>query len=255
MFFILSKLLYFLIQPLNWIIGLLLFSVFSKKAKWKKKSRNLALILLIFFTNPLLLNLFTKAWQSDVYTVESLGENFDIGIVLGGYSNFRLQPRDRYHFSGSVNRFTQALELYKEGKIKKMLLTGGTGSLWKDVPGEAGEIKRFLIKMGVPEDDIIIESKSRNTRENALFTKEILEKSYPNANCLLITSATHMRRSKGCFNKVGVAFTPFSTDITVEEFRWSLGTTIYPTPDGFNRWGLIIKEWIGYLVYWIVGYV
>ena len=255
MFFILSKLLYFLIQPLNWIIGLLIFSVFSKKQKWKNRTRNLAIILLLFFTNPFFLNLVTKAWETDVYAISSLNQTYDIGIVLGGYSNFSLQPRERYHFSGSANRLTQALELYKTGKIKKLLLTGGTGSLWGKPPGEANEIKLFLLKMGVPDSDIIIEPLSRNTRENALYTKGILDATYPDASCLLITSATHMRRSKGCFRKVGIHFTPFSTDIIGEEFRFIPSSLITPTTDGFSRWGLIIKEWIGYIVYWMVGYI
>jgi uncharacterized SAM-binding protein YcdF (DUF218 family) len=255
MFFILSKVLFFLIQPLNWVVGLLIYSVFSKKPKWKKRSRNLALIFLVFFTNGFILNLVMRAWETDIQPFSSLSQSYDIGIVLGGYSNFHIQPDERYNFSQGANRLTQALELYKEGKIKKILLTGGSGSFMKDFPSEANEVRPFLLKMGVSENDLIIEPNSRNTHENAVFTKQILEKYFPDSNCLLITSAYHMRRSKGCFKKENIRFTAFSTDILGEEFRLSPANLILPNSMGFSRWELLIKEWIGYAVYWFSGYI
>ncbi len=255
MFFILSKVLFFVIQPLNWIIGLLIYTVFSKRPKWKKRTRNAALILLVFFTNGFIANLVTRAWESDIYSISSLRQNYDIGIVLGGYSNFNIQARERYNFSASANRLTQAVELYKEGKIKKLLLTGGSGSLLREAPNEAEEIRPFLIKMGVLESDLIIEPKARNTHENAIFTKKILEKDFPNASCLLITSAYHMRRSKGCFKKEKVAFTPFSTDLFGEEIRFSPSLLFIPNSGCLSRWELLIKEWVGYIVYTLSGYI
>ena len=255
MFFVLSKVLLFLIQPLNWIIGLLIYSIFSKKIVWKKRSLKIALGLIIFFTNGFILNLAMNAWESDIKTLSSLNQTYDVGIVLGGYSNAHIQPRERYNFSQNANRLTQALELYKDGKIGKMLLTGGSGSLLQEMPSEAIEIQKFLLKMGVMKEDIIIEPNSRNTHENAVFTKQILEKEYPNAKCLLITSAFHMRRSKGCFQKENIQVTPFSTDILGEEIRWSPSLLFIPNSGVFGRWELLIKEWVGYLVYRISGYI
>ena len=255
MFFILSKVLFFLIQPLNWIVGLLLYSTFTKKAKWKKRSRNSALILLIVFSNGFLFNLIVKAWETDIYPISSLDQNYDIGIVLGGYSNLNLKPRERYHFNPSVNRLTQALELYKEGKVKKLLLTGGTGSLLQSSPKEANEISSFLLKMGVEEDDLILEPSSRNTYENALYTKRILQEDFAGSSCLLITSAFHMRRSKACFSRQNICFTPFSTDIIGEEVRLTIGGLLIPNSRTLGRWEMLIKEWIGYIFYWINGYL
>lgn len=196
-----------------------------------------------------------KTWESDIYPISSLNQNYDIGIVLGGYTNFNIKPRERYNFSTNANRLTQALELYKDGKIKKILLTGGTGSLIKQSSKEANEIKSFLLKMGVVENDLIIEARSRNTHENAVFTKQLLEKEFPNTKCLLITSAFHMRRSKACFRKENLEFTPFSTDIISEEIRFIPSALIFPNSSGFNRWELLIKEWVGYVVYWFIGYI
>lgn len=254
MFFILSKVLYFLIVPLNWVVGLLLYSVFSKKPKWKKRSRNIAVILLVFFSNHFIFNLVIKAWESDVKPLASLA-TYDIGIVLGGYSNFEIYPRDRYNFTKRANRLTQAVELYKKGVFKKMLLTGGSGSILLNERSEAAEVEHYLITMGVRKEDLIIEPDSRNTHENAVFTKAILAKDFPDASCLLITSGFHMRRSKGCFEKEEVAFTPFSTDLIAERIRFTPNTIFFPNRDGFWRWEMLMKEWVGYVVYWLRGYI
>ncbi len=254
MFFILSKVLYFLIVPLNWIVGLLLYTIFGKNKKWKRLSRNVAVIMLVFFSNHFIFNLVINAWESDIKPVTSI-QTHDIGIVLGGYSNFEIYPRDRYNFSKSANRLTQAIELYKKGLIKKMLLTGGSGSMLLDERSEANEVKSFLLLMGIKKEDIILEPDSRNTHENAVFTKAILDKDYPNASCLLITSAFHMRRSKACFNKEGVSFTAFSTDIIAERVRFTPNTILFPNRDGFWRWEMMIKEWVGCVFYWLRGYI
>lgn len=254
MFFFFSKLFLFLIQPINWIVALLLFAVFTKNEKWKTRSRNFALILLLFFTNRFVCNLAIKSWETDVQPISELRQDYDIGIVLGGYSNFNLEPKERYHFNSSANRLTQSIELYKAGKIKKILVTGGSGSWLNETPNEAEEIKPFLIKMGVLENDIIVEPLARNTHENATFTKQILQKNYPDASCLLITSAFHMRRSKACFQKEKIQFSPFSTDILGEENHLSANFIFIPNPDSLSLWNLLIKEWIGVIVYRLKGY-
>lgn len=254
MFFVLSKVLYFLIVPLNWIVGLLLYAVFGKNQKWKKRCRNLAVGLLIFFSNHFIFNLVIKAWESDVIPVSQL-ETYDIGIVLGGYSNFEIYPRDRYNFSKRANRLTQAVELYKKGIIKKMLVTGGSGSILLDERSEAAEVESYLRSMGIKQEDIILEPDSRNTHENAVFTKAILDQSYPDAKCLLITSGFHMRRSKGCFKKEAVAFTAFSTDVIAERIRVTPNSIFFPNHDGLWRWEMLLKEWVGYIVYWLRGYI
>ena len=99
------------------------------------------------------------------------------------------------------------------------MLTGGAGNLLEKKVSEAEEMIAFLDKMDVPRADIIIEGASRNTHENAAFTKTILENDYPGSRCLLITSAWHMRRSAGCFKKEKVAFTPYCVDYVSERAR------------------------------------
>ncbi len=256
MFFIVSKILYFLIQPINWVLGLMLYSLFARHKKRKYKSLLLAVILGFFFTNKLIINQVIKLWEVKTITADEIMQPYKIGILLGGYSNSRLLPNhDRLNFSARGNRFFNAFELYKSGKIEKLLLTGGTGSLLNNRKSEAPSVSDFLVKLGVPAEDIIIEGESRNTFENAIFTKKILDKNYPRSNFLLITSASHMRRSKACFDKVGLSYTPFSVDFMSEEQEWYPNQTILPDRNGFTKWETLIKEWVGYLAYWLKGYI
>ena len=256
MFFVLSKTFFFLTQPINWIIIVLLYAVFGKKPKWKKRALYLGVSMLVFFTNHFIFNEVVRLWEKDTLTADKITTTYDIGILLGGFTNFEILPQhDRYHFSERANRLTQTLELYYEGKIKKILITGGSGTIILQQRTEADVTAQLLEKYGIPKEDIIVENQSRNTRENALFTKKLLDKNYPNSNLLLITSAFHLRRSMGCFRKVGVAFTPYAVDFLGEERRFHPEYILIPNSWCLFRWGLITREWAGYIMYYLVGYM
>lgn len=256
MFFVLSKFFFFLTQPVNWIIMLLLYAVFSKKPKWKQRSFYAGVMLLIFFTNHFIYNEAIRLWEKDTITANQITAPYDIGILLGGFTAMDIVPNhDRYNFNERANRFTQTLELYHAGKIKKILITGGSGTILLKQDREASLTGDLLKKWGIPAEDIILEAESRNTRENALFTAEILKKQYPNANCLLITSAFHMRRSEGCFKKAGVAFTPYSVDFLGEKRNIHPEFILIPNSWSLFRWGILTREWAGYIMYGLVGYL
>jgi uncharacterized SAM-binding protein YcdF (DUF218 family) len=257
MFFIFSKILYFLLQPLNWVVGLMLFSLFAKNRKRKRKAMIAAIALVLFFSNHLIFNQVAKLWELKTITADAISEPYDIGILLGGYANNHIVPRqDRQNFSGRANRFLNAYELYKTGKVKKLLLTGGSGELIGNSLSEAVTMREFLMRTGVPDSDIIVEGKSRNTHENAVFTKQILMEKFQNPpSCLILTSALHMRRSIGCFKKEGVEFTPVSVDFLREDDQWSPQFFLIPDTTVVMYWEGMLKEWVGWLVYRVKGYL
>ena len=121
---------------------------------------------------------------------------------------------------------------------------------------EAELLKRFLMMTGMPEADILIEEKSVNTRENALFTKEFLEKEgiATQQEFVLITSAFHMPRSKKCFDKVGLNTIPFPVYYYSHDVKYDLPSLLYPGPGAISSWQLLVKELIGLVVYRLVGY-
>ena len=208
--------------------------------------------MLLFFSNSFFLNKAFQLWEIPATKYQDLGK-YDFGIVLGGMVSYDHQL-DRLHFHNGVDRLLQAIDLYKKGYIKKIFFVGGSGSIVLKEDKEAIWIKKYLLLIGIPDEDLLIESESRNTRENALFTKKIMQTNNLNGQLLLITSAFHMRRSLGCFNKAGLRTEPYSTDRYGGLTKYDLGFLLIPTIDALNGWDLLIHEMVGYAVYRIAGY-
>jgi len=180
---------------------------------------------------------------------------YENGIVLSGMFEYN-KDLDRLSARRGSDRIWQAIQLYKKKKIKKIIITGDSGYVLKKGLHEAKQLKEVLISMGIPNKDILIESKSRNTHENAKETKALIDRlGLSTNNNLLITSAMHMRRAKACFEEVGISCTPFTTDhYIVHEESISISEFI-PSVGAFNMWDRLLKEWIGYSVYGIMGYL
>ncbi|WP_332910368.1 YdcF family protein [Algoriphagus boritolerans] len=130
---------------------------------------------MLFFTNPFLSNLALLAWEPEFKSFDGI-ENHEIGIVLTGVTNLNKTATDRTFFNKGADRITHALQLYRMGKIKKILITGGQGLNPVNPQSEAELLQRFLIMTGMPESDILIEDQSKNTAQNAQFTRDFFRK-------------------------------------------------------------------------------
>lgn len=256
MFFILSKILIFLIRPINWVFGLLILALLSKKDRQRKRLLWYALGLFFIFSNGFLSNLMYHWWEANPEYNWEKEKPYEVGILLGGYTDLTIVPADdRQNFSPYANRFVNALEIYRKGYFKNWLLTGGSGKLLGEEKNEAEEMKQFLIRLGVPDSVIWIENQSRNTRENALFTQKYLSEKAAEARCLLITSAWHMPRAKACFDKVGLSTTAYYADYNSKQIVWTPDAWLFPSAAALDDWNFLIKEWVGYIVYWLKGYL
>lgn len=256
MFFILSKVAAFALKPLNWMFLPALLGLFSKKTNRRRKCLLALTIMLLTFTNPWLVNQFAVVWETDKRNPDTIIEPYDTGIVLGGYVNFNAaSPPGVLTFHQAGNRLTSALMLYQTGKIRSILLSGGAGRIVGNAPPEAAEARKFLIRCGVPDSVILIENNSRNTRENALYSKQLVERAAPGSRCLLITSAWHTRRAKACFHKTGLICDAFGTDFLTEKSNGNGWNWLEPDWKALMKWELLIKEWVGWLAYRMNGYI
>ena len=101
----------------------------------------------------------------------------------------------------------------------------------------------------------MIESNSKNTYENAVFTKKILDSLKINGNFLLVTSAYHMPRAMSVFKKAGFKnITPYLTNRISGKRRFSFDHLLIPNPDALFNLQFLIHEWVGYIIYKIKGY-
>ena len=252
MFFILSKIFVFLITPLVWIITLLLIAIFSKNEKRKKRSLRWGVGILLFFSNTFIFDEFIRAWEIPAAKYQDL-KSYNAGIVLGGMVKYD-QSLDRLQFYRGADRLFQAIELYKRGYIKKIIFTGGSGSILHPEDKEGAYVKRYLLTLGIPEEDFYIENESQNTRENAVFTKQLIDKEKISGPFLLITSAFHMRRSLGCFHKTGMVVDPYSTDRYAGPRKFEFDHVFIPNISALNDWHNLIHEVIGFITYKMSGY-
>jgi len=110
-------------------------------------------------------------------------------------------------------------------------------------------MKNHLLKNKIPSEDILTENKSRNTKENAVYSSIILKEKFPNGNFLIITSAKHMRRAQYCFNQTNIKTTAFPTDCTTSYNNFGFEYLFLPRADALKIWESLFHEWIGYLVY------
>lgn len=251
MFFILSKTLFYLLMPLTWVLACFLMSIFLKRPSLKKRFFRIALGLLLFFTNPFFINEALLAWEIAPTEIQKL-KTYDVGIVLTGISNAQRQPKDRLYLNKGGDRLIHTLQLYKMGKIKKIIISGG--HFFEDDIHEGKEMKNILVSAGIPEEDIILEEKSLNTRENALFSAKILQEKFPKKSYLLITSAFHLRRAKACFQKANIETDVFAVDFYSQNRAWLPSHWLAPNEKSLYYWYVLLHEILGYVVYKIVGY-
>jgi uncharacterized SAM-binding protein YcdF (DUF218 family) len=250
MFFIFSKILFFLLSPATWIGLLLLLILFSNNSKLKRKLTVTIIAILVLFTNPFLYRNAVMLWQTSPVELNNTTV-YEAGILLGGFSGY--DKYSRGFFNRASDRFIEATSLYHQGIIKKIIITGGNGALTIEQPAESVFVSDQLLKNGIPKEAIVLESNSRNTYENALFTKRMVDSMQLKGTLVLITSAEHMPRSIKVFKKAGFTIQPYPCDYNVYNERLSLSNTIAPDPSLLEDWKYLFKEIVGTIVYQLTG--
>jgi uncharacterized SAM-binding protein YcdF (DUF218 family) len=246
MFFILSKLFTFLLLPFTWVTILIVWHFFTKSERKKKILLIISAVIYFIFTNTILLNTFAKIW--DIAPAQIAPEKeYSCAILLGGYAG--ADDSGNGYFTVSADRFFQTLQLYREGKVEHILLSGGSGSLIKGNFNEANWARDQLLKSGIPASAILIDSNSRNTFENAEFSKKILDLSKLQPPYVLVTSAFHMRRASWIFKKLGIDVIPFASTDIIEKRESNTFADFLPNVHTMDIWPFYIKEIIGLYVY------
>ena len=257
MFFILSKTIWFLIQPTSFLIFLGVVGIFLLWTKWAYIGKIVVTVcvlgLLILglspISNVMLLPLEERFSRPDL---SQMPEHIDGIIVLGGASDTTvLKARKILALNEAGERFSETVLLAKRFPNAKIIFTGGTVAIWDKAIPEAASAGYFFREIGINPNRIILESKSRNTIENALFTKEII-KPKAGQKWLLVTSAFHMTRAVGCFRQVGISVIPWPVDYRTrgDEDYTSFFLVL---SDGLRQADLASKEWVGLLAYWLTG--
>ncbi|HEV7329898.1 MAG TPA: YdcF family protein [Flavisolibacter sp.] len=250
--FLLIKLTLFLIRPLLWIVLVFLYTLFTKNEKRKKIALRTGVALLLFFTNPAISTLALQAYEAEPVKLAPT-QTFQTGILPGGLVSYSEKDKAGY-FNNVADRFIQTALLYKRGQIKNIIVPAGSSHMTDDAYSEASFIKKNLVEIGIPAENIFTDTTSRNTVQNAQRAKRLADSAHLPGPYLLITSAMHIPRAVKMFRKAGLPVQPYACEFlsrgSGSDF---LEDYILPTAGAFGRWENLFKELLSTAVYQLTG--
>lgn len=172
-------------------------------------------------------------------------------IVLGGALTSEVsEARGQFSVNEAAERLTAMAALARRYPQAKIVFSGGSGDLAGIIPSEADSLRKVIEEL-MPAGRVTYERASRNTFENAVMSRMIVQPK-PGERWLLVTSAWHMPRSVGLFRRAGWTITPYPVDYRTT----GRGDDWRPTGSvsaGLRRTDLAVKEWIGLTFAWITG--
>ena len=255
MFFILSKTLGLLLEPLVIPYVFLLIALFASWRRWRWVKR---LALITAFMLPLTYG-FLPVSSLPMQFLENRIARGDIGqrhidgiIVLGGFTGDGIvaESRDHYTLGGAAERFTAAMTLARTFPKTPILFSGFSGQLVPDGWRESDNIRDLVKQLGGLNTTILYEENSRNTYENAVNSRQIMA-AEPGTNWILVTSANHMPRAIGSFTAAGWSgIIPYPVDFQTPQQGYA---KIWDMKTGVVLMRHSLHEYAGLLVYYLSG--
>ena len=151
----------------------------------------------------------------------------------------------------AAERLTVVAELARRYPDARIVFSGGSGALAFGDRPEAEFALRLLESLGVAKGRVVSEDRSRNTVENARFSRELAQPK-PGERWLLVTSAYHLPRAVGVFRQAGFPVEAHPVDWRTRGSRDAL-RPFATLGDGLRRTDTAMREWIGLLAYWLSG--
>lgn len=252
MFFTASKILAFFAAPSNILVSLAIVGMLLLFTRWARFGRVLAFVALVLIAvlGMLPVGYWLMGGLENRFPQWNASQGAPTGfIILGGAVDPELsRDRGSTALGLGAERLTVVAKLAREFPSAKFIYSSGSAVLLGG-PAEADSVLPLFESFGIDRSRIILENKSRNTAENAAFSKAIANPK-PGERWVVITSAAHMPRAMGVFRAAGFNVEAYPVD-------WRTQRTGGPAIKWFVR-GLAdiddaAHEYIGLLVYWITG--
>lgn len=241
---------------MTWIVILLLVSLLPKFAAKRRKIALLVLMIFYLTSHGVLINELCLLWEPEPLTTQDSGQSCPsarVCVILGGYSGYD-HARNRVGFTEASERLFYPLQNIINHRIDTVILTGGSATVVMKKYYESTHIAKYLHQYGVNDNRIFIDAKSRNTFENAIETKKILDSLKIDEPVLLVTSAFHMPRSKACFDKAGVKYIAFPVHYMGNATRdYNLEAWLIPSPSAMSNFQTLLREVVGLISYKVTG--
>ncbi len=260
--FWIAKIALFLLDPLNLVLWALMGSIFFLKRSlvWAKRLLLISVMWLFFLGyTPLSAYVLALLENTAVDSHRPIEYQKVKGIlVLGGSfeSGKMAVIRGEIPLGSAAERVTKAVELQRKHPHLTIVFTGFSGAMVPEGLSEAQMASQFLIEQGVDQEKIWLEGASRNTHENAIYTKKLLQDHGVIQDAwVLITSASHMRRAKAVFDHEGI-----NTQIMPVDFEgdpspsWG-SIESFSIEAGYRKWRMALREILGLIWYRLAGYI
>lgn len=263
MFLFLSKLLPLLIYPVGLACLLLLAALAVRRRTRLRAGLVVAAFLCIWLGGNRIVAMATARALEWQYPPLAQGATADVILVLGGATRELSPPRTTHELNEAGDRLLYAKRLWEAGAAPRILVVGG-GALYVG-PGnipEAESMAEILRTMGVSADAILMESRSRNTWENASNAKLLLNE-IGAESVILVTSALHMPRAVAIFRRLEIPIQPAPVDYLVTEADWAYYLradaetwlfNLIPSADDLRLTSMALKEYVGFVIYRLRGW-
>lgn len=250
MFFALGKLTALLQSPIIWVLFLLVWGFLKKK----KKVQVTGMAILAILSNEWIVGQVFWHWEQRPKKLAEVPV-CEVAIVCGGFSDILMEPRDRVYLNRAADRFMQAVWLFKKGKVKRILVTGGNPYLASDLQGEALRVKELAKLCSLPDSVFLVENKSRSTYENALYSSQVCDSlNISKTSVILVTSAFHINRAQATFSKAGFSPFSFAVDFRAGPVPPPLYKIFFFSSEPVILADVWAHEVIGLLAYKLMGY-
>ncbi len=256
MFFVLSKVVGFFAAASNVVLTLGLIGILLTLTRFARAGRRIAMASLVLIGimglsplgNALILGLEERfpAWY------ETRGAPAGVIVLGGSFDTVVSLTRNEIGLNEAGERLMAGVVLARKYPDARIVFSGGSGRLVYEEMLESELAARFFESFGIPRERLLLEDKSRNTVENARFTRDLAQ-AKPGERWLLVTSAYHMPRSVGVFRAVGFEVEAYPVDFRTRGSA-DLWRAFYTVGDGLRRTDTAAREWTGLVMYWAVGH-
>jgi uncharacterized SAM-binding protein YcdF (DUF218 family) len=238
------------------VVFLLAATVWLRVRPQSANARRFLLLVAVFYTAA---SLYGISYGTGRLLVIGLGplQRSDVppgrtAIVLLGSGSFTVHDWDNTRFSimdrPATSRVLEAVRVFRLVDADWIISSGGLVDP-DDTDEPAGETMRdALVQLGVPPSAILVETKSRNTHDEAVIVASMLP-SMEVDHVILVTSDIHMRRSLGAFRAQGIDAVPAIARFPDLDVPWAL-----PSDDGLHAAAAVAHEILGLAYYSVRGW-
>ncbi len=253
MFYALSKIFDVLFTPIAWSVVLVAVGAFSAKSPSRRRwLSGGGIFVLLFFSLEPVSNALYRSLENTALRTERPDVKYDVAVLLGGVVEDRVQATwGERAFNENNERLLETFDLLRSGRARYAIVSGGSGSADRAPVNEAGALAEQLVAWGIDPDRVVVEGKARNTYENAVFSSAIV-RARGWKSVLIVTSAFHMPRARGCFRAVGLDVDTLPVDF--RSYASPFSGELIPRAQYLEASSIAIREWSGRAIYRARGY-